>query len=413
MLRFGLIVLFCGFSTIFAHFINAEPTIKDPLIKVELIVSGLSSPTSMAFVDSQNILVLEKNSGEVRLISNGELKEDPILKLDVDSTTLTCCRGLLGIDVDKRNATSITDVFLYLTAAGNDNMPVLNKVIKYKWDGSNLVNPQTILELPATPGPNHPGGKLALDTEGNLFTVIGDLNNEGILQNIKDDKELSDSSVILKVKKVDGSALVDNPFVSIKNEFPTSQVEKYYGYGIRNSFGLAIDPATGNLWDTENGDKDFDEINLVYSGFNSGWKQLMGPISSSGVTENDLEILPGSYYGDPIFSWEPSLGVTDIEFFNSKNLGDNYENNLFVGDINNGNIYYFKVNSSRTGFDFENPDLEVDRIANEEEKDKIVWGTGFDGITDLETGLDGNLYVLSFDESNDGYGKIYRIIVNH
>ena len=147
--------------------------------------------------------------------------------------------------------------------------------------------------MPATPGPNHPGGKLALDTEGNLYTVIGDLNNEGILQNIKDGKGLSDSSVILKVNRIDGSALLDNPFVSTKNEFPTSQVEKYYGYGIRNSFGLAVDPVTGNLWDTENGDKDYDEINLVYPGFNSGWKQLMGPISNSDVTENDLAVLPG------------------------------------------------------------------------------------------------------------------------
>ena len=88
MLSFGLIFFFCAFSTIFTQFINAEPTIEDPLIKVELVVSGLSSPTSMAFVDSQNILVLEKNSGEVRLVSNGELKKDPILKLEVDSTTL-------------------------------------------------------------------------------------------------------------------------------------------------------------------------------------------------------------------------------------------------------------------------------------------------------------------------------------
>jgi glucose/arabinose dehydrogenase len=363
----------------------------------------------MAFVDPQNLLVLEKNSGEVRLISNGELKEDPVLKLEIDSTTSTCCRGLLGIAVDKQNATSSKDVFLYFTAAGKDNIPPVNKIVKYKWDGSNLIISQIILGLPATPGPNHPGGKLVLDADGNIYAVIGDLNNEGILQNIEDSKELSDSSVIIKVKSTDGSALTDNPFVSIKKEFPTSQVDKYYGYGIRNSFGLAIDPVTGNLWDTEYGDRDYDEINLVYPGFNSGWKQLMGPISESNIKEKDLVILSGSYYGDPVFSLEPSLGITDIEFFNSKNLGNNYENNIFVGDINNGNIYYFKLNDSRTGFDFGSAVIEVGRISNEEENDKLVWGTGFDGITDLETGPDGNLYILTFDESSNGDGKIYRI----
>ncbi len=409
ILTFSLIVLVCAFLAISTQFTDAEPSIEDSSAKVELVVSGLSSPTSMAFVDPQNLLVLEKNSGEVRLVSNGELKEDPILKLEIDSTTSTCCRGLLGIVVDKQNATSSNDVFLYFTASGKDNIPAVNKIVKYKWDGRNLINSQIMLELPATPGPNHPGGKLVLDTDGNIYTVIGDLNNEGMLQNIEDIKELSDSSVIIKVKSNDGSALTNNPFVSIKKEFPTSQVDKYYGYGIRNSFGLAIDPVTGNLWDTENGDKDYDEINLVYPGFNSGWKQLMGPISKSSITEKDLVILSGSYYGDPVFSWEPSLGVTDIEFFNSKNLGDNYENNIFVGDINNGNIYYFKLNDSRTGFDFVSAGIEVDRVANEEEKDKLVWGTGFAGITDLETGLDGNLYILTFDESSDGDGKIYRI----
>jgi glucose/arabinose dehydrogenase len=366
----------------------------------------------MAFVDSQSILVLEKNSGEVRLVSNGELKDEPVLKLDVDSTTLTCCRGLLGIAVNTQNeVTNIIEVFLYFTSTGNGQNPIVNKINKYEWNGRNLLNAQNILELPATPGPNHPGGKLILDKEGNLFSIIGDLNNEGILQNIKDDdKELSDSSVIIKINGTDGSALSDNPFSSIKSEYPSSQVEKYYGYGVRNSFGLAIDPATGKLWDTENGDKNYDEINLVEPGFNSGWKQVMGPISgSAGVTENDLVILPSSYYGDPIFSWKPSLGVTDIEFFESKNLGDSYENNIFVGDINNGNLYYFKLNDNRTSLEFGSPEISIDRVANEEENEKVVWGRGFEGITDLETGPDGDLYVLSFDESQDGEGKIYRI----
>jgi aldose sugar dehydrogenase len=90
------------------------------------------------------------------------------------------------------------------------------------------------------------------------------------------------------------------------------------------------------------------------------------------VTENDMVILPGSYYEDPIFSWEPSLAVTDIEFFESKNLGDSYENNIVVGDINNGNLYYFNLNDNRTGLEFISPEISIDKIANEEEKDKVV-----------------------------------------
>jgi hypothetical protein len=76
----------------------------------------------MAFIDGNNILILEKNSGEVRLVSNGILQEQPVLKLDVDATTLTCCRGLLGI------ATLGKEVFLYLSEAAKDDQPVRNRL---------------------------------------------------------------------------------------------------------------------------------------------------------------------------------------------------------------------------------------------------------------------------------------------
>lgn len=132
--------------------------------------------------------------------------------------------------------------------------------------------------------------------------------------NIKDGPDPDDSSVILKINTSDGSAAHINRFVNMDKRINDelrleSQMEKYYAYGIRirNSFGLAIDPMTGFLWDTMNGDEDYDEINLVRPGFNSGWKMVMGPISESDdVTEDDLVMFEGSYYADPVLSWEPS-----------------------------------------------------------------------------------------------------------
>jgi aldose sugar dehydrogenase len=188
-------------------------------------------------------------------------------------------------------------------------------------------------------------------------------------------------------------------------------MDKYYGYGIGNSFGLAIDPVTGFLWETENGDEDYDEINLVKPGFDGGWKKLMGPISKSEVSEEGLVIFPGGHYDDPVFSWSPSLGVTDIEFLSSSKLGLKYENNVFVGDIVNGNLYYFRVNEDRTDLVFDNPKIQEDLVANDDDELKgITLGTGFGGITDIETGPDGFLYVLTFDEKKDGEGKIYRVL---
>jgi glucose/arabinose dehydrogenase len=190
---------------------SGGPTFNDPNLKAELVVEGLSYPTSMAFINNNNkdILVLEKNNGEVRLVSNGLLKEQPVLKIDVDNTTRICCRGLLGI-ATKINKNS-TDVFLYLSEAAKGDQTVRNRVYKYQWNGQTLLNPRLILDLPAE-GLNHPGGKLAIGPDHYLYAVIGDLNRHGKLQNFIDGPEPDNTSVILRVNPENGSPAKNNPF---------------------------------------------------------------------------------------------------------------------------------------------------------------------------------------------------------
>ena len=217
---------------------------------------------------------------------------------------------------------------------------------------------------------------------------------------------------------MDGSPSNNNPFIGANNGDKggnNNPLAKYYAYGIRNSFGFDFDPITGKLWDTENGQNLYDEINLVEPGFNSGWKLIMGPISKSvGITENDLVNIQGSHYADPLLSWEQSRGVTDIEFFKSNNLGQKYENNIFVGDITRGILFFLQVNENRNGLQFDNePNIANDLIAsNEEEVSSITLGSGFKGITDIETGPDGNLYILSYSRADGGQGALYRISEN-
>jgi aldose sugar dehydrogenase len=389
------------------YIIAQEPTLKDPNLQVETIVEGLSWPTSMAFIDNNNILVLEKEKGTVRLISNGILQEKPVLEVDVNSISE---RGLLGIAIMNND-----NVFLYYTESSQNSDQLRNRIYKYQWNDEErlLVNPTLILDLPAIPGPNHDGGKLIIGPDNYLYAVIGDLNHMGKLQNIVNGPDPDDTGVILRVNPEDGSPAPDNPFINNNNEL--SSLNKYYAYGIRNSFGIAFDPVTNILWDTENGPSEYDELNVVKPGFNSGWRQVMGPISKSGITEDELVNFPNSKYADPVFSWLPSIGITDIEFLNSSKLGDKYVNNIFVGDIGdltNGYLYYFEVNEDRTGIKFDNssPTELTDLVAdNEQEMSAIPLGTDFGGITDIETGPDGVLYILTLDRESDGEGKIYRI----
>jgi aldose sugar dehydrogenase len=371
------------------NLIYAQPTVKDPNLKVEALVSGISSPTSMLFLDNNNILVLEKD-GNVRVISNGMLQPQPLLSLNVESQNE---RGLLGIERVGEN------IFLYATV--NDD-GVKNRIYKYTLGaGPQLTNEEVFKDLPGTPATNHQGGKLAASNDGYLYSVTGELQRNGKDQNIVNGPDPDFSGAILKINPNDGSPAPDNPFQGNDANDPLNW---YQAYGIRNSFGLGIDPVTGTLWDTENGEQEYDEINLVSPGFNSGWKLTMGPISASGISQNDLVNFPNSNYKDPILSFKESNGITDIEFLNSEKLGMQYANNAFVGDIGFGNLYRFELNDERTDFNLNEPGLEDHVVDNNAEMDSIVFGEGFAGITDIKTGPDGYLYVLSFDD-----GTIYRI----
>jgi aldose sugar dehydrogenase len=377
---------------------HAQPSIIDSALNVKAVVEGLSSPTSMIFLDDNNMLILEKD-GQVRLVANGILQEQPVLQVSVSTESE---RGLLGITTSNGSSgQGNTNVFLYYT----EGDPLRNRVYKYQWNGQSLNNPDLILDLPAEPGPNHDGGKIIIGPDGYLYAIIGDLNHDGQLQNFPDGPPPDDTGSIFRVNAEDGSAAPDNPFL---NNGGDNVLSKYYAYGIRNSFGMDFDPLTGNLWDAENGPASYDEINLVKPGFNSGWQTVMGPISLSGDTEDDLVNFPGSHYADPLFSWTEPPAVTDIEFLDSSTLGDRYANNIFVGDINNGNLYFFEVNENRDGIILDTSqqesglsDLVVD---NEQELSAITFGSGFAGITDIETGPNGSLYVLSYDD-----GIIYEI----
>jgi glucose/arabinose dehydrogenase len=411
----------------------AQPTVKDPNLKVDVFAQGLNSPTSMTFLDSTHILVLEKETGAVRLIVNGQLQNQPILTVPINTENE---RGLLGIVSTADTTTTTTNnkfVFLYYTEANNNiNSELRNRIYRYQWNGINLINPVLILDLPAIPGPNHDGGKMVIGSQDHyLYAVIGDLNHRGQLQNIKDGPPPDNTSVILRINPLDGSPAKNNPFVNTSNNNSGNNNNNggksstlmdssryYYAYGIRNSFGLAFDPILHNLWDTENGPGEYDEINLVKPGFNSGWIKVMGPITQSGISsgENQLVNLPGSKYLDPVFSWKAPVAVTGIEFLNSSKLGNRYKDNVFVGDYNNGNLYFFELNNTRTGFNFNNSnqlklqqqqagltDLVVD---NDQEESQVTFGSGFGSITDIKTGpADGYLYIVSISD-----GIIYRIL---
>jgi aldose sugar dehydrogenase len=445
----------------------ATPGMLDANLTVSTVVSGLNQPTSMSFIGPNEFLILERTTGRVQRVLNGVLQA-AALDLPVNNASE---RGLLGIALHQRFSEN-GFVFLYWTESSTgvdtsniDDITLLgNRVDRYKWNGNTLVFDRNIIRLRALQADagqsargNHNAGVLRTGPDGKLYIIIGDNGRRGFLQNVTSGGTVPDdqfggpepdnahlTGVILRLND-DGSTPADNPFFNSSTTLTgeaAQNVKKVFAYGIRNGFGMAFDPLSGQLWNQENGDDAFDEINRVIPGFNGGWIQAMGPInridqfksiestyaagnlqqlrwppSNIATTPQQalarLYMIPGAQYVDPEFSWKYALAPSPIGFQQGRALGPQFEGDLFVGasrtTLLNGFLFRFKLTSDRQHFSFSDP-LLADRVADnvdkfdQTESESLLIGRDFGVTTDIQTGPNGNLFVVSLSN-----GAVYEI----
>lgn len=403
-----------------------KPNKENYGIQNQTLFTGLEYPTGMAFLGPADILVLEQNKGTVQRIVNGQMLEAPVLNVNVVNQREKYGqheeRGLLGIAISKNLTNNKTYVFLYYTESKSveereegeeqrdSGQPIGNRLYRYELseDGSKLVNPKLLLDLPVGHNnPSHSGGVVAIGPDNNVYVVVGNLMGpkhserpeDNLALNVKDGKEPDGRGGILRVTQ-DGQVVNSRGVLGVAHP-----LDMYYAYGIRNSFGIGFDPATGNLWDTENGGQ-YDEINLVEPGFNSGWMQVSGEafLTEGFDIADDLVDFDGKgKYSDPEFSWKGGAAPTTITFFHSDKLGEEYENSIFVGSTR-GEIYHFQLANKRTELALDG--ALADKVGETpEEVEDIVFATGLGVVTDLEIGPDGYLYGTSYEKN----GSIFRI----
>ena len=445
------------------------PTMLHPLLGVRPVVTGLVTPTSMAFLGANDLLILEKISGRVKRVTDGAVV-GAVLDLAVNSASE---RGLLGIALHPGFPT-VPFVYLYWTesSTGADSsaladVPLLgNRVDRFVWNGSTLTFDRNLIKLHAFQADagqplrgNHNGGVIRFGPDGKLYIIIGDNGRRGQTQNLPqgwspgnpddqfggpqpDDAHLT--GVILRLND-DGSTPTDNPFnaagAAIGGQVGAN-VQKVFAYGIRNSFGMAFDPISGALWEQENGDDSFDELNRVEPGMNGGWVQIMGPVARiaqfksievnefgrnlqqvrwppSNIADTPEEalarlfMLPGAHYSDPEFSWKYAVPPAGIGFMSSDALGPQFRGDLFVGGATTntvgGHLFRFNLTGNRMKIAVDDPRLE-DRVADNTtkhdltESESLLIGRDFGIVTDIQTGPNGNLFVVSISR-----GAIYEI----
>jgi glucose/arabinose dehydrogenase len=406
---------------------SPAPSITDPNLKVELIAKHFDFPTAIDFLGNNDLLVAEKNTGNVYEVINGNVT-GPLLHIDV---SVKDERGLLGV-ASSANANDSSHenlpVYLYHTQCIKDKVADTqnceNQISRYELARKNntLTNPKLIVSLPGLPGPSHNGGKLLMDKDGNLLVTVGDLQSTKFNQNMTGYDTKAQN--ILNGTSPDGRAGIlritqDGKSVGSGILGDDSTLNLYYAYGIKNSFGIGIDPLTDNVWDTENGPQFGDEINLVKPGFNSGWEKVQGiwklnqtreKESEYDESKNEVEFVNfdgKGKYSPPEFVWDKPVAPTAIVFLNSEKLGEQYANDIFVGSAKKGTLFHFDLNPDRESLNLSG-DLTDLLYSKKEDSSNIVFGENFGVITDLKVGPDGYLYVVSASRGTDE-GAIYRI----
>lgn len=397
----------------------AAQTLVEPGLGLETIRPAVDGATGIRFLSPGDAFVIEKQTGKVKRVQGTAVSE--VLDLDVRADSE---RGLIGIelhpDFDPNDANPDDWVYLYYSVPmtpGDDSSGATgnwaeNRLSRFTWDGTDLVDETALFSIAfdaaQANGPNHDGGPLRFGPDGKLYLATGDLNRNRVEQNNTAAATVSALTGGIYRFNDDGTIPSDNPFFTDSNP----DLRGLYAYGVRNSFGLAFDPVTGALWDTENGPGDMDEVNLVAAGFNSGWRILMGPDSRDPNTPDELVdlIMNTSTYSDPEFSFADTIGVTSIQFLAGSALGPAYDDAVLVGDSfgrsgppDNGNLYLLRLNEARDGFVLSG-DL-ADLVEDPgDDLDQILFGVDLGPVTDIEIDPDGFVYVLSLN------GDIHRIV---
>jgi glucose/arabinose dehydrogenase len=483
---------------------QAGPSMTDPNLLVGALITGLTTPIGIAFPAPNQYFFIEKNTGKVMYLANGSLRT--VLDLAVNNASERGLLGIAldpGFSSNHfvylywtsqapppppENPFTPTEIQGSETPQLGDDtddilaVPLLgNRVDRFIWNGAALTWDRNLIRLHSfqndgaptppnqgdeaqAPAGNHNGGVIRFGPDGKLYIIIGDNGRRGQLQNlpsgptetglgptVPDDQfggpepdNAHFTGVVIRLNS-DGTTPTDNPFfaagAAIGGE-AGSNIQKIFAYGVRNSFGMAFDPLSGRLWDQQNGDDSFDELNLVTAGQNGGWVQIMGPISrlaefkqiettltpvalqqlrwppsrianSPAEAMSRLFMLPGAHYSDPKFSWKFALAPAGIGFVNTQALGAQYFGDLFVGlstpSPAGGALFRFKLNPGRTDFVFTDSRLAdgvADNLAKRDitESESLLIGQNFGIVTEIQTAPNGNLFVVSLSN-----GAIYQI----
>lgn len=337
---------------------SADANSQTAKFKVETVAENLEVPWAFAFLPDGKLLVTER-PGRVRLIADGKLQREPVFTVpDVEPTGES---GLMDVSLHPNFA---ANKFVYLAYAYKaDGQRV--RVVRYKFDGKMLREPQKIIEnLPAAQ--YHAGTRARFGPDGKLYVTVGDATDRKLAQKMN---TLAGKTLRLND---DGTIPTDNPFIKQTGVRP-----EIWSVGHRNAQGLAWQPQSGLMFQTEHGPSGFDgprggdEVNLVEAGKNYGWPETHHTATKEGLIS-------------PLLEYTPACAPASAMFYQGKAFPA-FAGNLFFGCLRGARIIRVE--------------LKGRNVVGQEDLLKETYGR----IREMAVGPDGFIY---FSTSNrDGRGS--------
>ncbi len=343
-------------------------------VQVQVLQDKLDHPWSVAFLPDNQTLLITERSGQLRSWQPGKGLSQPIG--GVPKVWANRQGGLLDVVLAPDFAQSRRVWLSYTTADAEGRAGGVVGYGRLSDDNRHLSDFKVVLEqTPKLSSGANIGTRLAFDHQGYLYIAFGDNFASSSAQQL--DKL---SGKIVRLTQ-DGQIPPDNPFVQQKN----ARAE-IWSYGMRNPQGLALNPWTQQIWESEHGPRGGDEVNIPEKGKNYGWPLATYGIDYSGqkVPESQGTHVNGTE--QPLFWWKVSPAISGMAFYNSARFPQ-WKNSLFIGALKEKSLIRLQVNGEKVV-----------------EEQRLLQDRG-ERIRDVRQGPDGYLYVLT-DEAN---GKLLKV----